>query len=88
MLKTDQKSNYTLKDLRVNAGLTQYELALILDLRGNTISEWERGLTEPRIPIRKVLLLCQTLDCSLDDLILALDETKNTSQLGQTPVAS
>ena len=68
------KSTKTLKELRRQAGLTQYELSQILDVREKTVSEWERGVTEPHIPPKKVLLLCDTLDCSLDELVIAIEQ--------------
>lgn len=79
-MNSNSKSNLTLKDLRIKAGLTQHQLAILLDMRVNTISEWERGVTEPRIPVRKVLLLCKTLDCSLEELIDCLDNIKMVDQ--------
>jgi transcriptional regulator with XRE-family HTH domain len=88
MLDSSSKSNITLKDLRIKAGLTQRQIAILLDMRVNTIGEWERGITEPRIPIRKVLLLCKTLNCTLEELIECLDNTALTTEDMRELVAS
>ena len=37
----------TLKALRVNAGMTQKEVAKILKVSNKTLSNWENGLTFP-----------------------------------------
>lgn len=39
----------TIKAARVNAGLTQKEAAQKLGVSENVVSNWERGLTVPRI---------------------------------------
>ncbi|MDQ3533646.1 MAG: helix-turn-helix domain-containing protein [Actinomycetota bacterium] len=39
----------TIQEYRKEAGLTQFELAVKLEVMPSTISNWERGLTEPRI---------------------------------------
>jgi transcriptional regulator with XRE-family HTH domain len=79
-------STKSLKELRVKTGLTQYALSEILGVRQGTVGDWERGDTEPRISISKVLLLCQTLDCSLEELVSAVEVARNkdlTSDVSQ-----
>jgi transcriptional regulator with XRE-family HTH domain len=66
-------STRNLKELRLLAELTQHELSVILDVRVKTISDWERGLSEPHIPPSKMLLLCNTLKCSLEELVKAIE---------------
>lgn len=39
----------TMKAARVNAGLTQKEAAIKVGVSADVISNWERGLTVPRI---------------------------------------
>jgi transcriptional regulator with XRE-family HTH domain len=77
MLNKVHTSTKSLKELRVKAGLTQYALSEIIGFRQGTVGDWERGTTEPRIPVSKVLLLCQTLDCSLEELVLAVEVARN-----------
>lgn len=38
----------TLKALRVNAGMTQKEVAKILKVSNKTLSSWENGITFPK----------------------------------------
>ena len=38
----------TLKALRINAGLTQKEVAKSLNVSNKTISSWEKGCTYPK----------------------------------------
>ena len=74
------KSTKSLKELRIQTGLTQYALAETLGIRQGTICDWERGTNEPRISVSKVLLLCQTLNCSLEELVLAVEVARNKDQ--------
>lgn len=37
----------TMKALRVEAGLTQLQVAVLLEVALMTVSKWERGLTAP-----------------------------------------
>jgi transcriptional regulator with XRE-family HTH domain len=66
-----------LKELRIQTGLTQYALAETLGIMQGTVCDWERGSNEPRIPVSKVLLLCQTLNCSLEELVLVVEVARN-----------
>jgi transcriptional regulator with XRE-family HTH domain len=68
-----------LKELRLEVGLTQHKLSQILDVRIKTVSDWERGLKQPRMSGAKFLLLCQTLHCSLEELVAALDESNKAA---------
>lgn len=77
MLNHVHKSTKSLKELRIQAGLTQYALSAALSIRQGTVCDWERGANEPRIPVSKVLLLCQTLNCSLEELVAAVEAATN-----------
>jgi transcriptional regulator with XRE-family HTH domain len=48
-----------LKDKRIALGLTQAQLAEILDVKPNTVARWERGLLD--VP-RTVELAMETVD--------------------------
>jgi len=41
---------FTLKALRINAGLDQREAAKIIGVTPETLSNWERGKTFPSVP--------------------------------------
>lgn len=45
----------TLKAIRTNLGMTQYEAAKLLGVESRTLSSWENGRTFPNVPqIRKI----------------------------------
>jgi DNA-binding XRE family transcriptional regulator len=70
---TTQKPN--LLALRRRAGLSQKQLSVIIDVKRQTISKWERGSTQPKMSGAKFLVLCQTLNCSIEGLALAIEQT-------------
>lgn len=57
----------TLKAARVNAGLSQKEVAIVLGVSNKTISSWENGDTFPSA--EKINALCKLYGMSYDDLI-------------------
>lgn len=62
-----------LKRLRVQAGLTQAELAKKLSVAGKTVSDravraWERGDYQPELSIVQTKVLCSVLGVTLDEL--------------------
>ena len=73
MINNIHLSIKNLKELRLEIGLTQEKLAHILDVRVKTVSDWERGVKQPHMPPTKMLFLCQTLHCSLEELALAVE---------------
>jgi DNA-binding XRE family transcriptional regulator len=73
MMKNVHLSTRNLKELRLEIGLTQYQLSQILDVRVKTVSDWERGVKQPHMPPVKMLFLCKTLHCSLEELVLAVE---------------
>lgn len=56
-----------IKSAREKAELTQKDLAETMNVSRNTISLWERGLSEPGA--YQILRLCHALDCSADQLL-------------------
>ena len=56
-----------LKELRSQKGLTQQEVADAIGTEQNTVSQWETGARNPRLP--HLLRLAELLDCSIDDLL-------------------
>lgn len=53
-----------LKDARTNSGLKQQDVALQLGLKANTISNWEKGRTEPDIDTFVRLCRIYQIDCA------------------------
>ena len=63
----DYKLGDKLYELRKNKGLTQEDLALLLDVSDKAVSKWENGTAKPTIiNLKKV---SQIFDISLDELI-------------------
>lgn len=57
----------TLKAARVNAGLTQKEVAKILNVSNKTVWAWESGKTMPNV--NKIDAICNLYSMSYDDII-------------------
>lgn len=55
-----------IKELRVDKGLTQEELAKEMNVTRSTVSMWETGAAFP--PGNKLPKLAEVLGCSIDDL--------------------
>jgi transcriptional regulator with XRE-family HTH domain len=50
----------------MNAGLCQKQVARALHVRQNTVSDWERGETQPRLDkLRAFAQLCEVPVCAL-----------------------
>ena len=56
-----------LKELRVEKGLTQRELAQALSITVPTLSHWECGYQEPSF--KDLIMLCKYFDVSADYLL-------------------
>jgi transcriptional regulator with XRE-family HTH domain len=76
------------KQLRMQSGLTQAELAkLIPDKRGiksisqRAISAWERGEYEPELTIKQTKALCQALGVTLDQLVTYFSSSENPEEM-------
>jgi transcriptional regulator with XRE-family HTH domain len=76
-METVKKSNLTVRDLRERAGLTQRDVSIALDVRQSTVSDWERGIVEPRLPLSKVRILVALYKCTFDDLVDSFDVLKS-----------
>ncbi len=62
---------FRLKELRKEKGITQKELAKLVNKSETGVASWEQGLSEPCI--NDIRLLCRIFDVSADYL-LGLDE--------------
>jgi len=72
----------TLKELREIRGYAQREVADRLGIKTpNTISNWERGATQPVLPMRR--LLAELYGVSIVEINQAIDETA-ASRTGTT----
>lgn len=54
----------SLKEARVNRGLKQLDVAQVLGIKPNTISNWEKGRTEPDIDTFVKLCSIYGIDCA------------------------
>jgi transcriptional regulator with XRE-family HTH domain len=77
-MDTVQLSNLSVRDLRERAGLTQRDVSVALDVRTSTISDWERGIFEPRLPFSKVRMLIGLYKCTFDELADAFEVVKES----------
>jgi transcriptional regulator with XRE-family HTH domain len=64
-------------NLRRRIGLTQRQVAQALDVRQSTVSDWERGVSIPNVPLSKVKLMLQIYQCTLDELIEAFEHSRS-----------
>ena len=71
----DSEGVSPLKQLRIQAGLTQVELAKLIPDKTRTktltqqiVSAWEKGKYEPELTIRQIKALCRALGVTLDEL--------------------
>lgn len=56
-----------IKKQREKSGLTQIELARLINVTQGAVSQWETGITKPSV---KVLLnLSMALNCTVDELL-------------------
>lgn len=56
-----------LKEFRLNARMTQEDLAKAVDVDRTTVSCWETGISKPRVD--KLLQLSKVLNCNITDLL-------------------
>jgi transcriptional regulator with XRE-family HTH domain len=64
-----------LRELRVGRGLTQQQLAALIDSNHPFISNVERGLTLPGLAM--LIRLAHALGCNVSDLVKILDPPKS-----------
>ena len=71
---SSENNELTLTKLRQQVGLTQQELANAIGVTQKTISIWEKGAVEPKLTFEQTKLLMEVLNCTLDQLIIAIKE--------------
>ena len=69
---TDNSFGERLAKLRESKGWLQRDLAFRMNVKANTISNWEKGISRPNLD--QICQLCQTLAVTSDHL-LGLDKT-------------
>lgn len=70
----EEKDQLTLANLRKRAGLTQRQVADGLGITNKTVSEWERGITEPHLTISETQRLMDILQCTFEELLEATSQ--------------
>ncbi len=66
-------------NLRKRLNLTQRQVASVVGVTDQTVSNWEQGIYTPRLTPAQTLALCQVLKCSLEELVSATsDKDKNS----------
>lgn len=66
-----------LKKARIDKGLKQYDVAMLLGIKPNTISNWEKGRTEPDIDT--FIKLCNIYDIDCANLLSSVNERNTIS---------
>lgn len=72
------RENMTIKLLRQMRNFTQETLAKQLECKQTSISKYEKGVSMPKI--EQLPRIAEILNCSIEDVVLALIETKNQSK--------
>ena len=62
---------YRLKELRKEKGLTQKQLAALMNKSETGLASWEQGLSEPNV--NDLRLLCKIFEVSADYLLGLID---------------
>ena len=65
----------TLKAIRVNKGLSQEEAARLIGIGSDTLSNYERGITFPDIPVLKRIE--KVYEVKYDDIKFLLENNEN-----------
>ncbi|CAN1508122.1 COG1476 Predicted transcriptional regulators [Spirosomataceae bacterium] len=55
-----------IKELRAKKGITQAKLALLMQIKPNTVAAWELGYSSPECS--RIPLLCEILDTTPNEL--------------------
>jgi DNA-binding XRE family transcriptional regulator len=63
-----KNDGYRLVNLREKAGVTQKQLAEVLQVTDHTIRNWEKGRAEAKLEIWQVKEMCRLLKCDIWDL--------------------
>ena len=64
----------TISQIRTNNQLKQLNIATSLNVKVNTVCQWEKGCRSPKI--EQLPKLAEVLNCSIEELVFALINTK------------
>lgn len=64
----------TLKSIRLQKNVRQISIKQHLNISSGCISQWESGKRQPKI--EQLPKLAEILDCSIEEIVLAILETK------------
>lgn len=68
-----------IKSFREGKGITQKELAVAIDAKSTTVSNWEKGISRPDVDM--LAKICVALQVSADELLnVSIDPNKLTKQ--------
>jgi DNA-binding XRE family transcriptional regulator len=67
----------TIRELRERAGLTQFELAVAIDVTATTVFNWEKGRSEPRAS--QVRAMAKLFNVSMDVIVFEPEEVKSAA---------
>jgi len=70
-----------LRELRLARGLTQQQLATLIDSNHPFISNMERGLTLPGLAM--LVRLADALECNVSKMVKVLDKSRSASDIGR-----
>lgn len=73
-IKHIMRQNMTIKNIRQLKNITQCDVAIKLNCNQTSISKYEKGIAEPKI--EQIPKLAKILDCSIEDIVKAIIETK------------
>lgn len=69
-----------LVQMRKRVSLTQRQVAEVVSVTVQTVSNWETGRSEPKLTPEQTLLLCRILQCSLEELVKGFEDVFQTAQ--------
>ena len=83
MNKNTRTRKMTLAGLREEARLSQKDLGDILGVTDQTVSNWEKNRSIPRLTVRQVVELLAALPCTLTELAEICDEIERLTKARQ-----
>lgn len=65
-----------MKKLLKRVGNRPEVIAAYLDISVQTVRNWSNGVKSPTLPVEKMKVLTERLNCSFDELVAAVEESK------------
>lgn len=76
----DYKFGRVLQEVRIQKGLSQYQLGALVGVSGKAVSKWENGVSKPAH--RTLAALCEVLDITADTLLHGYEENEEEENTG------